>query len=315
MYHYVYKLTHIETNEFYFGSRSSECHPTLDTYYGSMKVWRPDKTKLIKNIIDDTFSSRIDAMNLESKLIEEHINDPLNRNYHIPSKGYHTQGMITTKDKNGNVFFVDKNDSRFLKGELVGISKHMVFIRSIDGTTGLKINKDDLEFYLSSGKYVLGRKITPEIQNSLFKKGDKMVKDRIHFTSIKTNKTICVQKDEVDKYLKSDEFKLGGKKGVSRKGIIGHKNQSGTKNSQYGTKWITNGLEVKKIKNDEELPEGWKYGCINKKMLGVSWITNGSENKRHPKNEPLPENWYFGKIQRKNKSGNENGYFEMSLYV
>jgi hypothetical protein len=36
----------------------------------------------------------------------------------------------------------------------------------------------------------------------------------------------------------------------------------GEKNSQYGTKWITNGINNKKIKKDEELPEGWKYGYI-----------------------------------------------------
>ena len=34
----------------------------------------------------------------------------------------------------------------------------------------------------------------------------------------------------------------------------------GATNSQYGTKWITNGINNKKIKKEEKLPEGWKYG-------------------------------------------------------
>jgi hypothetical protein len=34
----------------------------------------------------------------------------------------------------------------------------------------------------------------------------------------------------------------------------------GITNSQYGTKWITNGKENKKIKNDMELPQNWWYG-------------------------------------------------------
>jgi len=34
----------------------------------------------------------------------------------------------------------------------------------------------------------------------------------------------------------------------------------GEKNSQYGTKWITNGINNKKIKKSDKLPEGWKYG-------------------------------------------------------
>ena len=38
------------------------------------------------------------------------------------------------------------------------------------------------------------------------------------------------------------------------------KAQLGIKNSQYGTMWITNGLESKKIKKDEQIPEGWNRG-------------------------------------------------------
>ena len=51
MYHYVYKLEHIETKEFYVGSRTSKLHPSLDVYLGSMKTWKPDKTKLKKTRI------------------------------------------------------------------------------------------------------------------------------------------------------------------------------------------------------------------------------------------------------------------------
>lgn len=36
--------------------------------------------------------------------------------------------------------------------------------------------------------------------------------------------------------------------------------QSGDLNSQFGTIWITNGLENKKIKKESEIPEGWNRG-------------------------------------------------------
>jgi len=36
-------------------------------------------------------------------------------------------------------------------------------------------------------------------------------------------------------------------------------------NSQWGTKWITNGVESKKISKNEELPENWFYGRALKK--------------------------------------------------
>lgn len=36
--------------------------------------------------------------------------------------------------------------------------------------------------------------------------------------------------------------------------------QKGEKNSQYGTHWITNNFENKKIKKTEIIPDGWKLG-------------------------------------------------------
>jgi group I intron endonuclease len=47
-------------------------------------------------------------------------------------------------------------------------------------------------------------------------------------------------------------------------GKANSKNQSGSSNSQYGTKWITNGKENKKIKSIEMIPTGWKAGRIIK---------------------------------------------------
>lgn len=47
------------------------------------------------------------------------------------------------------------------------------------------------------------------------------------------------------------------------KKLIGNKNsinQKGNKNSQFGTCWITNGIENKKIKKEEQIPDGWKLG-------------------------------------------------------
>lgn len=38
------------------------------------------------------------------------------------------------------------------------------------------------------------------------------------------------------------------------------KHQAGEKNSQFGTKWINNGSECRKIKSADPLPAGWVYG-------------------------------------------------------
>jgi hypothetical protein len=41
--------------------------------------------------------------------------------------------------------------------------------------------------------------------------------------------------------------------------------RTGAKHSQYGMRWITNGIESKKIHKDDIIPDGWKFGRkINK---------------------------------------------------
>lgn len=38
--------------------------------------------------------------------------------------------------------------------------------------------------------------------------------------------------------------------------------QVGSKNSQYGTMWITDGTANRKIKKEDVIPEGWRKGMI-----------------------------------------------------
>lgn len=55
----------------------------------------------------------------------------------------------------------------------------------------------------------------------------------------------------------------GKKHSLESKKLIGEansKHQKGPNNSQFGTIWITNGKESKKIKKDEEIPIGWIRG-------------------------------------------------------
>ena len=91
--YYAYKVTDRITNEFYYGSRTCYGPATNDFHYlGSMKTWNPNKQNLIKEIIKDDFITRDDAVEFESILIKENINNPLNRNFHIPNKGFHRDG-------------------------------------------------------------------------------------------------------------------------------------------------------------------------------------------------------------------------------
>jgi group I intron endonuclease len=54
------------------------------------------------------------------------------------------------------------------------------------------------------------------------------------------------------------------KKKISKKNSV---MQRGLSNSQFGTCWINNGIENKKIKATEKLPIGWNFGRKLKQML------------------------------------------------
>jgi hypothetical protein len=151
-YYYIYKLEHIETKEFYFGSRGCKCEPEKDNdYLGSMYIWKPDKTKLIKTIIK-IFETREEAISKEADFIKENINNPLNRNYHIPNKGYHVNGMTTAKDKNGNTYCISVDDERLKTGELMGVNKGMISVRDINGNT-FQVSIEDERFLFGELKH------------------------------------------------------------------------------------------------------------------------------------------------------------------
>ena len=82
--HYVYRLTHIETGEFYIGLRSCYCNPSEDKYYGSGR-WPQEvcREKLSKEIIG-IFKTRQEAEITESFLINKHKDDLLFKNKFSP---------------------------------------------------------------------------------------------------------------------------------------------------------------------------------------------------------------------------------------
>lgn len=90
--------------------------------------------------------------------------------------------------------------------------------------------------------------------------------------------------------------------------------QQGEKNSQYGTCWIHNNQENKKIKKDELqqwINIGWIKGRKifdnkdrtkeNNSVYGKSWYHNDilKQNKFFNSNENIPENWIKGRKQYK----------------
>lgn len=52
--------------------------------------------------------------------------------------------------------------------------------------------------------------------------------------------------------------------------IAQSESQSGSKNSQYGKFWITDGVETKKVSDETDIPEGWVIGRTIKKIRQTS---------------------------------------------
>lgn len=77
---YVYKLTHKETGEFYFGVRYGNTYPAEfdlgKRYRTSSKIVKPRFNEFNYEILKE-FNDSISAIEYEKILIEEHWNDPL----------------------------------------------------------------------------------------------------------------------------------------------------------------------------------------------------------------------------------------------
>jgi hypothetical protein len=92
------------------------------------------------------------------------------------------EGKIVVKDKNGNIFTVDKNDSRFLSGELVGWAKGRAGIK---GMLGKKRTEEDKENLRAQAILRIGEKASGF--------------GRIYINNGEVNKR--VKKEDVDKWL------------------------------------------------------------------------------------------------------------------
>lgn len=141
---YVYQIEHIHTGRYYIGVRSTNLLPEDDLgkkYFSSSrdKEFIKDqkesnhhyKYKVLKN-----FDNRDDADNYEMRLHGEkqvHL-DPNSYNRAMnSSSGFSTVGKVPARDKDGNVLHVSVDDPRFSTGELVYMTKGMIWVYDNSG--------------------------------------------------------------------------------------------------------------------------------------------------------------------------------------
>jgi len=128
---YVYFIKWESTNKMYIGSKSSEdANPNtfFINYFTSSNVVKeyikengnPSVIKILK-----TFSSGLDARLYEHRILHK-VNAKDNINFLNMTNGsspdFNTIGKVVVKDSDDNTLVVDKNDSRYINGELKHIA-------------------------------------------------------------------------------------------------------------------------------------------------------------------------------------------------
>lgn len=89
-FHYVYRITHVATGQFYIGLRSGTRAPEADDYWGSGKdcAWLQERKDECRREVLATFATRLEAAQHETALLSTAINDPdcLNRRMSTPEQ-------------------------------------------------------------------------------------------------------------------------------------------------------------------------------------------------------------------------------------
>jgi len=252
MYYIIYKTTNKVNGKIYIGVHQTD--DIDDSYMGSgmvlMKAIKKYGIECFKKQVLKVFDNPKDMFKMESVLVNEEFVKRIDT-YNIKKGGYggwdHLKDTVNVKDENGNGFSVDKNDPRYLSGELKSTSCGRIIVRDInDNVFNIKINDK---------RYLSG-----ELKSVAC--GFLNVKD-------KNGNMFHVNIDD-PRYL-SGELKhvwCGKKHTEESKRKIGQANaihQKGSSNSQYGTCWIYNHelKQSKKIKKEmlnEWLDKGWIKG-------------------------------------------------------
>ena len=243
--YYVYKTTNIVNNKIYIGVHKSNDIQS-DQYFGSGDLLRTaiakyGKQKFKRQILYQ-FKDKQSAYAMQKLIVDKQFvkrKGTYNTRYGGEGGFGHMKGTICVKDADGNVFRVDKNDPRYSSGQLIHITKRMVPVRDKGGNT-FNVAIDD-------PRYISGQlSHTSKGKKFQSKRGMVTVKD-------KYGTNFRVYKDD-QRYLS------GQLVSVNRGHKYPQNHQAGQRNSQYGTMWITNTIQNKKIKKQQPVPQGWKKG-------------------------------------------------------
>jgi len=293
-YHYFYKITNLINNHFYYGVHNT--NNLNDGYMGSgTRLQIAFKKYGLENFTKEIikfFDSSKEAFEYESKIVNEDLVKNSNcYNLQEGGNGLHSINTIMVKNiYTGETFRCYKDDERLKTGELVGITKGMLVVKD-KFNNHLYVSIEDPRYISGELISVLKGKKPNYIPNS---KNKITVKDKYNnyyridinnpkyisgeYIPISKNRKSVYDKNGKHYFVENNDPRLLNgelfQKPKLKKEYKGHykqlhikfmkiKHQQGEKNSQYGTCWIHNNKENKKIKKDEldkYISIGWIKG-------------------------------------------------------
>jgi len=159
-YYYLYKITNTTNNMIYIGIHAS--NKLRDTYLGSGVEIKKAIKKFGKNVFIKEYLEYFDNEHDMLKREREVVNSSFIKrkdtyNLVLGAGNYTMINRIVVKDIEGNKFSIDKNDVRYLSGELVGHCKGNVVAKDSNGNY-FRISKNDPRYL--SGELVHNSKYT-----------------------------------------------------------------------------------------------------------------------------------------------------------
>lgn len=250
----IYKITNTVNNKIYIG-----CHQTEDVnddYMGSGKhlnhsIQKYGIDKFKKEILYD-FKTPEEMFAMEKEIVnKEFISRKDTYNIKLGGNGGwdHMKGMISVKDKDGNIFHVSNTDPRYLSGELLFTAKNTVKIKDKDGNC-FHVSTTDPRYLSGELVFIAKNKVTVKDKNGNTFQIDK---DDPRYLS---GELVCIWTNRKHKSETCNKIKQT---------MSEHKHQQGQKNSQFGKCWIHNverkeNIKVKKEDIEQYLKDGWVKG-------------------------------------------------------
>ena len=269
-YHYLYRIDNTENKMFYYGIHSqrkdSGLLPENDGYMGSgTALMRAQKKhgmdKFTKTVLK-VFSTRDEARLEEMKIVDDSLVKD-RKCYNLTIGGGSApagMGTYVNKDNPNDIRYLSTNDPLVLSKQFIGISTGKAIYKNKENSNDIRRLSVDDPLVLS------GQFIGITIGFGNFKNKDNPYDMR--WLSVD------------DPLVLSGQF-IGVMKGIKQSEEIILK-KTGNKNGSWNTVWITNGIDTKKIKKSDKIPDGWKLGrsdhhpteCINIDTKEHKWFKN-----------------------------------------